>query len=117
MLQMTKPLLAILLLLPLSLSAREGPDWMRMGKCSARYVLALEIIQSLSVDILAVELAERIDTPGDAFLAGVEYASEKQSVLHSGQIMSVDMGAEVAKNLNLKELLRLNCHEYLPKDE
>ena len=88
-----------------------------MGECSARYVLALEIIQSLSVDILAVELAEEIDTPGDAFLAGIEYASEKQSVLHSDKIMSVDMDTEVLKNLNLRELLRLNCHKYLPKDD
>ena len=80
---MSKPLLAIMLILPLSVSAGEGPDWKKMGECSARYALTLEIIRSFSVDMLAVELADEIDTSEDAFLAGVEYASEKQSVLHS----------------------------------
>ena len=114
---MTKPLLAILLLLPLSVSAGDELDWKKMGECSARYALKLEIIRSFSVDMLAVELAEEIDTSEDAFLAGVEYASEKQSVLHSYQMMLADMDTEVVKKLNLKELLRLNCHEYLPKDD
>ena len=69
---MTKTLLDILLLLPLSVTAGEGPDSKRMGECSARYLLALEIIQSFSVDVLAVELAEETNTPRDAFLAGIE---------------------------------------------
>ena len=108
---------AILLLLPLHVSAGEGPDWKKMGECSARYALTLEIIRSFSIDMLAVELAEEIDTPEDAFLAGVEYALEKQSVLHSYQMMLVDMDAEVVKKLNLQELLHLSCHEYLPNDD
>ena len=114
---MTKPLLAILLLLPLSVSAGDGPDWKKMGECSARYALTLQIIRSFSVDMLAIEFAEVIDTPEDAFLAGVEYASEKQSVLHSDQMMLSDMDSEVDKKLNLEKLLQLNCHEYLPKDD
>ena len=108
---------AILLSLPLSVCAGEGPDWKKMGECSARYVLALEIIRSFSVDMLAVELAEEIDTSEDAFLAGVEYASEKQSVLHSYQMMLADMDTEVVKKLNLQKLLHLSCHEYLPNDD
>ena len=108
---------AILLSLPLSVCAGEGPDWKKMGECSARYVLALEIIRSFSVDILSVELAEEIDSSGDAFLAGIEYASQKQSVLHSDQMMSVDMDTEVVKSLNLQKLLHLSCHEYLPNDD
>ena len=107
---MTKPLLAILLLLPLSVSAGDGPDWKKMGECSARYVVAEEAMQSLSVDILAVELAQEIDASGDAFLAGIKYASEKQAVLHNDQMMLVDMDAGFVENLNLKKLIRLNCH-------
>ena len=114
---MTKPLLAILLLLPLSVSAGDGPDWRKMGECSARYALTLQIIRSFSVDMLAIEFAEVIDTPEDAFLAGVEYASEKQSVLHSDQMMLSDMDSEIDKKLNLEKLLHLNCHEYLPEDD
>ena len=114
---MSKPLLAIMLILPLSVSAGEGPDWKKMGECSARYALTLEIIRSFSVDMLAVELAEEIDTPEAAFLAGVEYALEKQSVLHSDQMMLADMDTEVVKKLNLQKLLDLSCHEYLPNDD
>ncbi len=55
----------------------KGLTGRRWGECSARYVLALEIIRSFSVDILSVELAEEIDSSEDAFLAGIEYASEK----------------------------------------
>ena len=114
---MTKPLLAILLLLPLSVSAGDGPDWKKMGECSARYLVAEEAMQSLSIDILAVELAQEIDASGDAFLAGIKYASEKQSVIDGDQMMLIGMDAEVVENSNLKRLLRLNCHEYLPKDD
>jgi hypothetical protein len=114
---MSKPLLAIMLILPLSVSAGEGPDWKKMGECSARYALTLEIIRSFSVDMLAIEFAEVIDTPEDAFLAGVEYALEKQSVLHSDQMMLADMDTEVVKKLNLQKLLHLSCHEYLPNDD
>ena len=114
---MTKPILAMLLLLPLSVSAGDGPDWKKMGECSARYVIAEETIHSWSVDILAVEVAQEMETSGDAFQAGIEYASEKQAVLHNDQIMLVDMDAGFVENLNLKELIRLNCHEYLPKDD
>ena len=106
-----------MLILPLSVSAGDGPDWTKMGECSARYALTLEIIRSFSVDMLAVELAEELDTPEDAFLAGVEYALEKQSVLHSDQMMLADMDAEVVKKLNLQKLLHLSCHEYLPDDD
>ena len=114
---MSKPVLAIFLILPLFVSAGEGPDWKKMGERSARYALTLEILRSFSVDMLAVELAEEIDTPEDAFLAGVEYALEKQSVLHSDQMMLADMDTEVVKKLNLQKLLHLSCHEYLPNDD
>ena len=115
---MTKPLLAILLLLPLSVSAGKGPEWLKMGECSARYWLAGETAKYLGVEITAIELADEIDKSGDAFQAGIDYESEKSSILFSDQIMSeyLDTDAEVLENLNLQELLRLNCHEYLPSD-
>ena len=76
--RMTKPLLAILLLLPLPVSAGDVPDWKKMGECSARHVIAEETIRSLSVDILAVEVAQEMETSGDASQAGIEYASDSQ---------------------------------------
>lgn len=78
---MTKPLLAILLLLPLVVSAGKGPKWLKMGECSVRYWLAGEAARYLSVEITAIELADEIDTSGDVFQAGIDFESEKASVL------------------------------------
>ena len=41
----------------------------------------------------------------------------KQAVLNNDQMMLVGMDTGFVENLNLKGLIRLNCHEYLPKDD
>ena len=81
-----------------------------MGECSVRYWLAGETARYLSVEITAIELADEIDTSGDVFQAGIDFESEKASVLYSDRMMSeyLDTDAAVPENLNLQELLRLN---------
>ena len=115
---MTKPLLAILLLLPLSVSAEDLSGnydwWSGAGACASLLSGAGRREERKAIEAEVKRRANLLGTAEEGYDARGSWESGKSYWFRFLRILSEDAGPDAAKQSAYKYVVDFNCFKYVP---